>query len=123
MELAQIYRLINYTAECQQKKLDQKSEEDIIAIDFFSVRLQCTYENVIQRLSDLPVLSIIEHRDAIMKQGIGDCHFSHIVEFCGVPWGMNTDFTLNDDDVISIHDLKFIPLKQMMILLAGTLQN
>ena len=57
------------------------------------------------------MLSLVERRDSIKLQGNGDKWFSHTVEFCGVPWGMTADFTMNEDNIISIHNLTFITSK------------
>ena len=46
--------------------------------------------------------------DTIKLQGNGDKCFSHTVKFCGVQCGMNADFTLNGDNIMSINDLCFI---------------
>ena len=46
-----------------------------------------------------------------MLQGNGDKWFSHTVKFCGVPWGMSANFTMTGDNIMSIHDLKFITSK------------
>lgn len=46
-----------------------------------------------------------------MSQGNSDKWFSYTVEFCGVPWGMSANFTVNDDNIMSINDLKFITSK------------
>lgn len=54
------------------------------------------------------MLSCVERRDTIKLQGNGDKWFSHTVEFCEVPCGMNADFTLNGDNIMSINDLCFI---------------
>lgn len=60
---------------------------------------------------ELPMLSLLERRDTIMSQGNSDKWFSYTVEFCGVPWGMSANFTVNDDNIMSINDLKFITSK------------
>ena len=60
---------------------------------------------------ELPMLSLLERRDTIMSQRNSDKWFSHIVELCGVPWGMSANFTVNDDNIMSINDLKFITSK------------
>ena len=78
------------------------------AIDFFGIKLLGKYEDVVNNIYMLPMLSCVERRDTIMLQGNGDKCFSHTVEFCGVPCGMNADFTLYGDNIMSIHDLCFI---------------
>ena len=78
------------------------------AIEFFGVKMLGKYEDVVNNIYMLPMLSCVERRDTIMLQGNGDKCFSHTVEFCGVPCGMNVDFTLYGDNIMSIHDLCFI---------------
>ena len=78
------------------------------AIDFFGVKMLGKYEDVVNNIYMLPMLSCVERRDTIKLQGNGDKWFSHTVEFCGVPCGMNVDFTLYGDNIMSIHDLCFI---------------
>ena len=105
--------LIDTIEDCQQAKLrlqDEKDEE-LKVIDFFGVKLQGKYEDIVRNIYTLPMLSLVERRDTIMLQGNGDKRFSHTVEFCGVPWGMNANFTMNGDNMMSIHDLKFITSK------------
>lgn len=102
--------LIDTTAECQQAKTRYQNEKDeeLKVIDFFGVKMQGKYEDIVNNIYMLPMLSCVERRDTIKLQGNGDKWFSHIVEFCGVPCGMNADFTLNGDDIMSIHNLCFI---------------
>ena len=69
------------------------------------------YEDIVNYIYMLPMLSCVERRDTIKLQGNGDKCFSHTVEFCGVPCGMNADFTLNGDNIMSINDLCFITLQ------------
>lgn len=105
--------IIDTTAECQHAKTryqDEKDEE-LKVIDFFGVKMQGKYEDIVDKIYALPVLSLVDRRDTIMLQGNGDKWFSHTVEFCGVPWGMSANFALNEDDIMSIHDLKFITSK------------
>lgn len=78
------------------------------SIDFFGVKMQGKYEDIVNNIYALPILSLVERRDTIKLQGNGDKWFSHTVEFCGVPCGMNADFTLNGDNIMSIHHLCFI---------------
>lgn len=102
--------LIDTTAECQQAKTRYQNEKDeeLKVIDFFGIKLLGKYEDVVNNIYMLPMLSCVERRDTIKLQGNGDKWFSHIVEFCGVPCGMNADFTLNGDNIMSIHNLCFI---------------
>lgn len=81
------------------------------SIDFFGVKLQGKYEDILDKIYAQPKLSLIERRDTLMLQGNGDKWFSHTVEFCGVPWGMSANFTMTGDNIMSIHDLKFITSK------------
>ena len=105
--------LIDTIEDCQQAKLRQQDEKDeeLKVIDFFGVKLQGKYEDIINNIYMLPMLSCVERRDTIMLQGNGDKWFSHTVKFCGVPWGMSANFTMNGDNIMSIHDLKFITSK------------
>lgn len=102
--------LIDTTAECQQAKTRYQNEKDeeLKVIDFFGVKLQGKYEDIVNNIYMLPMISCVERRDTIKLQGNGDKWFSHTVEFCGVPCGMNADFTLNGDNIMSINDLCFI---------------
>lgn len=86
-------------------------EEDFKLIDFFGIKMQGTYEDIVDKIYALPVLSLVDRRDTIMLQGNGSKWFSHKVEFCGVPWGMSANFTLSEDNIMSIYDLKFITSK------------
>ena len=102
--------LIDATAECQQAKTRYQNEKDeeLKVIDFFGVKMQGKYEDIVNNIYMLPMLSCVERRDTIELQGNGDKWFSHTVEFCGVPCGMNAGFTLNGDNIMSINDLCFI---------------
>ena len=102
--------LIDTTAECQQAKTRYQNEKDeeLKVIDFFGVKMQGKYEDIVNNIYMLPMLSCVERRDTIKLQGNGDKWFSHTVEFCGVPCGMNADCTLNGDNIMSINDLCFI---------------
>lgn len=73
--------------------------------------MQGKYEDIVNNIYMLPMLSCVERRDTIKLHGNDEKWFSHTVEFCGVPWGMSADFTLNEDNIMSIHDLKFITSK------------
>ena len=81
------------------------------SIDFFGVKMQGKYEEIVNNIYALSVLSLVERRDTIKLQGNGEKWFSHTVKFCGVPWGMSANFTMNGDNIMSIHDLKFITSK------------
>ena len=102
--------LIDTTAECQQAKTRYQNEKDeeLKVIDFFGVKMHGKYEDIVNNIYMLPMLSCVERRDTIKLQGNGEKCFSHTVEFCGVPCGMNADFTLNGDNIMSINDLCFI---------------
>ena len=102
--------LIDTTSECHQAKThyNGKKDEELKVIDFFGVKLQGKYEDIANNIYLLPMLSCVERRDTIKFQGNGDKWFSHTVEFCGVPCGMNADFTLNGDNIMSIQNLCFI---------------
>ena len=102
--------LIDSTGECQQAegRSQREKDEELKVIDFFGVKMQGKYEDIVNNIYMLPMLSCVERRDTIMLQGNGDKCFSHTVEFCGVPCGMNADFTLYGDNIMSIHDLCFI---------------
>ena len=101
----------NTTAGSQQARSQDEKDEELKAIDFFGVKMQGKYEDIVDKIYALPVLSLVDRRDTIMLQGNGDKWFSHTVEFCGVPWCMSANFALNEDDIMSIHDLKFITSK------------
>ena len=104
------HELIDTTGESQQEETRSQREKDeaLKVIDFFGVKLQGKYEDIVNNIYMLPMLSCVERRDTIKLQGNGDKCFSHTVEFCGVPCGMNADFTLYGDNIMSIHDLCFI---------------
>ena len=104
------HELIDATGECQQAETRSREEKDdeLKAIDFFGVKMQGKYEDIVNNIYMLPMLSCVERRDTIELQGNGDKWFSHTVEFCGVPCGMNADFTLNGDNIMAINDLCFI---------------
>ena len=102
--------LIDATAEYQQAETRSQREKDeaLNVIDSFGVKMHGKYEDIINNIYMLPMLSCVERRDTIKLQGNGEKWFSHTVEFCGVPCGMNADFTLNGDNIMSINDLCFI---------------
>ena len=101
----------NTTAGSQHARSQDEKDEELKAIDFFGVKMQGKYEDIVDKIYALPVLSLVDRRDTIMLQGNGDKWFSHTVEFCGVPWCMSANFALNEDDIMFIHDLKFITSK------------
>ena len=105
--------LIDATGQCQQAETRSREEKDdeLKAIDFFGVKMQGKYEEIVNNIYALSVLSLVERRDTVKLQGNGDKWFSHTVKFCGVPWGMSANFTMNGDNIMSIHDLKFITSK------------
>ena len=88
--------------------LQEEKQVELNSIDFFGVKMQGKYDDIVNNIYMLPMLSCVERRDTIKLQGNGDKCFSHTVEFCGVPCGMNADFTLNGDNIMSINDLCFI---------------
>ena len=102
--------LIDATAECQQAKTRYQNEKDeeLKVIDFFGVKMQGKYEDIVNNIYMLPMISCVERRDTIKLQGNGDKCFSHTVEFCGVACGMNAAFTFNGDNIMSINDLCLI---------------
>lgn len=102
--------LIDTIGECQQAETrpQEKKDKELKVIDFFGVKMQGKYEDIVNDIYMLPMLSCVERRDTIKLQGNGDKWFSHTVKFCGVPCGMKADFTLNGDNIMSIKDLCFI---------------
>ena len=102
--------LIDATAECQQAKIRPQDEidEELKVIDFFGVKLQGKYEDIVNNIYTLPMLSLVERRDTIMKERKGVMSFSHTVEFCGIPCGMNVRCRMKAANEMSIHDLCFI---------------
>ena len=102
--------LIDTIGECQQAETrpQEKTDKELKVIDFFGVKMHGKYDDIVNDIYMLPMLSCVERRDTIMLQGNGDKWFSHTVKFCGVPCGMKADFTLNGDNIMSIKDLCFI---------------
>ena len=102
--------LIDTIGECQQAETrpQEKKDKELKVIDFFGVKMQGKYDDIVKNIYSLPMLSCVERRDTIKLQGNGDKWFSHTVKFCGVPCGMKADFTLNGDNIMSIKDLCFI---------------
>ena len=78
------------------------------AIDFFGVQLQGKYNDIVDRIYALPMLSLIERRDTMKNEHNNVISFSHTVKFCDVPCGMNVSCQVNYDDEMSVHDLCFI---------------
>lgn len=102
--------LIDTTAECQQVKTRYQNEKDeeLKVIDFFGIKMQGKYKDIVKKIYSLPVLSLVERRDTIMKERKGVMSFSHTVEFCGIPCGMNVRCRMKAANEMSINDLCFI---------------
>ena len=100
------------TDTCSQneanKILTDLSTENTEYIDFFGERLSGTYEDIINRLYKVPALRPIELRDSIKISHKNILYFSHTVDFCGVPCGMNVRFTKDENAIMHIHELTFI---------------
>ena len=84
------------------------SDSSTEIIDFFGVRLYGNYTELIQRLYETPILSLVEDRNTFRVEREDIWYFSHTVEFCEVPCGMNVRYRINPEDKISVHDLCFI---------------
>ena len=84
------------------------SDSSTEIIDFFGVRLCGKYNELIHQLYDLPILSLVEDRNTLRVEREDIWYFSHTVEFCGVPCGMNVRYRINLEDEITVHDLCFI---------------
>ena len=84
------------------------SDSSTEIIDFFGVRLYGKYNELIHRLYELPILSLVEDRNTFRVEREDIWYFSHTVKFCGVPCGMNVRYRINPEDEISIHNLCFI---------------
>lgn len=102
--------LIDATGESQQAETRSREEKDdeLKAIDFFGVKLQGKYEDVVRKVYKLPMLSLLELRDPIADENSDLMYVFHGVEFCGVPCGMNIRFRKYQQDEISIHSIIFI---------------
>ena len=102
--------LIDTTGECQQAETrpQEKKDKELKVIDFFGVKMQGKYDDVVKNIYSLPMLSCVERRDTIKIQGNGKKWFSHTVELSGVPCGMTARFILSGDNIMSICDLCFI---------------
>ena len=81
------------------------------AIDFFGVEMQGGYNDKVDGIYALPMLSLIERRDTMKNEYNDVISFSHIARFCGVPCGMNVHYRVNFEDEMSVHDLCFITLQ------------
>ena len=84
------------------------SDSSTEIIDFFGVRLCGNYTELIQRLYETPILSLVEDRNTFRVEREDIWYFSHTVEFCEVPCGMNVRYRINPEDEISVHDLCFM---------------
>ena len=102
--------LIGITTEYQQAKILSQDEKDdeLRVIDFFGIKMQGKYKDILKNIYTLPMLSLVERRDTIMKERKGVMSFSHTVEFCGIPCGMNVRCRMKAANEMSIHDLCFI---------------
>lgn len=78
------------------------------AIDFFGVQMLGKYDDIVDKIYALPMLSLIERRDKMDNEHNDVMSFSHTVKFCGVPCGMNARCRMNEANEMSIHDLCFI---------------
>ena len=102
--------LTNNSTESQQEKglLQEEKAKELKAIDFFGIKLQGQYDDMLDKIYALPILSLTERHDTMKEQHNGVMCFSHIVEFCGVPCGMNVRYRMNTKDEMYVHDLCFI---------------
>lgn len=98
----------NTMSECQQEKTYLLENEELKVIDFFGIKMQGKYKDILKNIYTLPMLSLVERRDTIMKERKGVMSFSHTVEFCGIPCGMNVRCRMKAANEMSIHDLCFI---------------
>lgn len=98
----------NTMSECQQEKTYLLENEELKVIDFFGIKMQGKYKDIVKKIYSLPVLSLVERRDTITKERKGVTSFSHTVEFCGIPCGMNVRCRMKAANEMSIHDLCFI---------------
>ena len=92
------------TSAIKNAVLDSSTE----IIDFFGVRLYGNYTELIQRLYEIPILSLVEDRNTFRVEREDIWYFSHTIEFCEVPCGRNVRYRINPEDKISVHDLCFI---------------
>lgn len=102
--------LIDATGECQQAETRSREEKDdeLKAIDFFGVKMQGKYEDIVNDIYMLPMLSCMERGDILTKEHNDVMSFSHVVEFCGVPCGMNVSCRMNAANEMSINQITFI---------------
>lgn len=98
----------NTMSECKQEKTYLLENEELKVIDFFGIKMQGKYNDIVKKIYSLPVLSLVERRDTITKERKGVMSFSHTVEFCGIPCGMNVRCRMKAANEMSIHDLCFI---------------
>ena len=100
----------NTISYLQQEKIHSQEEKEIElkSIDFFGIKMQGKYKDILKNIYTLPMLSLVERRDTIMKERKGVMSFSHTVEFCGIPCGMNVRCRMKAANEMSIHDLCFI---------------
>ena len=98
----------NTMSECQQEKTYLLENEELKVIDFFGIKMQGKYKDILKNIYTLPMLSLVERRDTIMKERKGVMSFSHTVEFCGIPCGMNVRCRMKAANEMSINDLCFI---------------
>lgn len=102
----------NTISYLQQEKIHSQEEKEIEiklkSIDFFGVKMQGKYKDIVKKIYSLPVLSLVERRDTITKERKGVVSFYHTVEFCGILCGMNVRCRMKAANEMSIHDLCFI---------------
>ena len=94
--------------ENQNVKADNYQVDSTKSIDFFGERLYGTYEDIINRIYRLPALTPIERRDSIKESNKDILYFSHTVEFCGVPCGMNVRLRKEENANFSVNEVIFI---------------
>ena len=104
------HELFDSTGKHPQDKthLRDESAEELKAIDFFGVKMQGKYEDIVNDIYMLPMLSCVERGDIITKEHNDVMSFSHVVEFCGVPCGMNVRCRMNAANEMSINQITFI---------------
>lgn len=87
------------------------------AIDLFGKKLCGKYQDVINDIYELPMISFIRYSSYAEVEDLPESsdnesrRFSHIVEFCGVPCGMNVDYYRNQDGTISVNQIIFLTSK------------
>ena len=77
------------------------------AIDLFGKKLCGKYQDVINDIYELPIISLIEIKDSLIYLDKRQ-KFTHIVNFCEVPCGMNVCYSENKDDTITIEEIIFL---------------